>query len=126
MDVLNNEANLIIDEWRFLFSGWPEASAPLVEATEEISKKVEEARAVTTSAIVDPTQKNKGGRAFTNNAFWIEIVRIALVDGELPDRDALRKMMDEWISQNFSGGGPAESTKRQMLKELYETPGIRP
>jgi hypothetical protein len=74
-----------------------------------------------------PTRKNKGGRPakFTWDLFWIEIVRIALLDGELPGQTEMQKRMLDWTAENWPEE-PQESEIRKRLSKLFNTPGIVP
>ena len=69
-------------------------------------------------------QKNTGGRRATTNNIWAEIVRIAIVEGALPDRAELRHRIYEWIAQHDLHGGPSDATIRGILQTLEETPDI--
>lgn len=58
-------------------------------------------------------------------AFHIEITRIALTNGELPDRSELHRRMIEWCIKHWPEQ-PEDSEIRKRLARLYSTPGIVP
>jgi hypothetical protein len=72
-------------------------------------------------------RKSTGGRPTQHDwdNFWIEIVRRALVDGELPDRRTLHRDMLDHIATAWPKQ-PDESEIRNRLARLYNTPGIKP
>jgi hypothetical protein len=115
-------AKELIEEWEYAYFGWSEAA----DAQQAIVAKLEGARALS------PAQKkNPGGRPRKWDSFWIEIVRIAIVDGELPSQDGMRERMREWVKTNFPDDDPDkspshESQIRACLSMLYATPGIVP
>jgi hypothetical protein len=69
----------------------------------------------------------RGGRPpkYDWEAFHIEITRIALADGELPDRAELHRRMSAWCGNRWAEQ-PEESELRKRMSRLYGTPGIVP
>jgi hypothetical protein len=69
---------------------------------------------------------HRGGRPpiYDWEGFHNEITRIALVEGELPDRHELHRQMTDFVSR--WSRQPEESEIRKRLSRLYNTPGILP
>jgi hypothetical protein len=90
------------------------------------TKAALEAKLEDLAAVPTMRSSHMGGRPakFGWDDFWIEIVRIALMEGELPERDALRQRMLDWISH--WPNQPEAGEIRKRLKRLYDTPGIIP
>lgn len=83
--------------------------------------------ATQSAAIIRAINSNRGGRPpkYDWEGFHNEITRIALIEGELPDRLELHRRMIEWCAKNW-GEQPEESEIRKRLARLYGTPGILP
>jgi hypothetical protein len=122
IDVINNEANYLIDEWETSFPN------RCMEMRKEILNKVEDARAVIASAVVEPRYKNPGGSPskFSWDDVWIEMVRYALEEGMLPeDRLKFRRYLEEWCEKNWSNiPTHLDEEIKKRVDKLYNTPGI--
>jgi hypothetical protein len=73
------------------------------------------------------TNPNRGGRPpkYDWEGFHNEVTRVALTEGELPDRLELHRRMIEWCAKNWSEQ-PEGSEIRKRIARLYSTPGILP
>jgi hypothetical protein len=98
---------------------------------EEISKLREVAVQSPTATPVQTIKdvaagKNKGGkpRGSKGDHFLIEVIRIAHTDPDgLPDREKLRKQMDDWIAANYEDDPPADSQVRMWLAAIDKAIG---
>jgi hypothetical protein len=119
VEAIENQGAELTETWEVACwnSGGRDMPADVREAIEQ---KIKEARAV-----VPVQKKNPGGRPLIHDwdAFWIEIIRIALID-ELPDRPEMQRQMLAWWRERPRR--PEESEIRKRLRQLYGTPGVLP
>jgi len=91
--------------------------------------KVRVFRISTASGSENPERRgfSRGGRPpkYDWVGFHKEITRIALIEGELPDRRELHRRMAEWCADNWPEQ-PEDSEIRKRMDRLYRTPGILP
>jgi hypothetical protein len=95
----------------------------VVDGTKFVYHSVRIKRQAVRELVHVPRRKNAGGRSFKFDwdGFWVEIARIAELDG-LPDRSSLRCHMIEFTSTWPEQ--PDESEIRKRLSLLYGQPWI--
>jgi hypothetical protein len=77
------------------------------------------------ASVAYPRQKHKGGRPakYDWEAFYIEVIRIADLDG-VPPRHDLAKQMQQW-TEDIWGEQPSPTVIREKLAKIYARVGER-